>query len=35
MKNIATIAVKSVYLNIDPKRRDNSFEVLYLKRSLD
>ena len=29
MKNIATLALKSVLGNIDPTKKDNSFEVIY------
>ena len=29
MKEIALVAIKSVYHNIDSNRRDNSFEVFY------
>ncbi len=34
MKNIAKLAVKSVFGSIDPLRRDNSFEVILIIRFL-
>ena len=34
MKNIGCLAVKAVFGSIDPFRKDNTFEVLYIYRFL-
>jgi len=34
MKKIAILAIKSVYTKINPERKDNSFEVISVKRFL-
>ena len=30
MREIALVAIKSVYHNVDPNRRDNTFEVKWV-----
>ncbi len=35
MKNISTMALKSVLGNIDPSKKDNSFEVLLHNKPFD